>query len=88
LSSQLKLSPFEVRKFALEINQFNLKKNEIDLKVDPAHNSVSIDQGEVKSWDLRFRDGADYFISKAYNGLGGKIVYDQNFSVKPVSLSF
>lgn len=88
LSSQLKLSPFEVRKFSLEINQFNLKKNEIDLKVDPAHNSVAIEQGEVKSWDLRFRDGVDFFNSKAYNGPRGSIVYDQNFSIKTSSLEF
>ncbi len=82
------LSTFVVNNFSLELPVFNLKKNDVNLKVDPIHNSVSIIDGLVKSWDLRFKDGVNFFASKASNGPGGSIVYDQVFSVKSSMMEF
>ena len=88
LNTQFNLATFAVKKFSMEIAQLYLRKGEIDLKVDPVHNSALIEDGVVKSWDLRFKDGNDYFISKAYNNAEGGIVYDQNFVIKANLLEF
>ena len=77
-----------VRKFALDINQFNLKKGDVNLLVDQHHNSVSVDEGIVKNWDLRFNDGNDFFTSKGHNSLNNVVVYDQSFSIKTSLLEF
>ena len=88
LNTQFNMATLAVKKFSMEIAQLYLRKNEIDLKVDPVHNSALIEEGIVKSWDLRFKDGNDYFISKAYNNSEGGIVYDQNFVIKANLLEF
>ena len=82
LNSQFNMDTLVVSKFLLDFAQFNLKKGDINLSVDPKHNSVAVDNGIVKSWDLRFFDKEDFFISKAKNLASGAIVYDQNFSLK------
>jgi translocation and assembly module TamB len=87
LVSEFNIDTMAIKKFSLELPQFNLKKGEINVLVDPRHNSVSIDEGVVRNWDLRFTDGPDFFTCKAHNQSGG-IVFDQNFSIKTSLLEF
>jgi translocation and assembly module TamB len=82
LNSQFNLDTMVVKKFFMDILQFNLKKGDMNVHVDPKHNSVAIDESVVKNWDLRFVDGEDFFVSKAHNLGNGGIVFDQNFSIK------
>lgn len=88
LNTQFDLDTFVVKKFILDITKFNLMKGDINVMVDPRHSSVAIDNGNVKSWDLRFSDGVDFFISKAKNLANGAIVFDQSFSLKMSLLEF
>lgn len=87
LNSEFNLDTMSIKKFTLELPQFNLKKGDINVLVDQKHNSVSIDEGVVRNWDLRFTDGPDFFICKARNESSG-IVFDQNFSIKTSLLEF
>lgn len=88
LNSQFNMDTLVVNKFFLDFAHFNLKKGDVNLSVDPKHNFVAIDNGLVKSWDLRFTDKDDFFISKAKNLSSGGIVYDQSFSLKTSLLEF
>ena len=81
LNSQYNIDTKAVSKFLLKISQFNLKRGDINLNIDPKYNTVSIDKGVVKSWDLRFFDKIDFLISKAKNLANGAIVFDQSFSL-------
>lgn len=88
LNSEFNLDNMAIKKFSIELPQFNLKKGEINVQVDPKHNSAFIEEGQVKNWDLRFTDGADYFNSKARNTGTGSLVFDQTFSIKTSLLEF
>ncbi len=88
LNSQFNLDTLVVKKFFLDVFQFNLKKGDVNLHVDPRYNKVAIDEGVVKSWDLRFTDGGDFFISKARNTSVNTIVFDQDFSIKTSLIEF
>ncbi len=88
LSAQFNLDTLIVNKFFLDLAQFNIKKGDLSLSVDPKHNFVALDNGIVKSWDLRFNDKEDFFVSKAKNLNNGTIVYDQSFSLKASMLEF
>lgn len=88
LNSQFNMDTLVLSKFFLDFDQFNLKKGDINLNVDQKYNRVSIENGIVKSWDLRFTDKSDFFISKAKNLPSGAIVYDQIFSLKISLLGF
>ena len=88
LNSIFNLDTFVVKKFFLDIKQFNLKKGEVNLAIDPKHSMVEIDSAQVKSWDLRFKDGEDFFSSKAKNTSTGALVFDQSFSIKTSLLEF
>ncbi|MDD4976286.1 MAG: translocation/assembly module TamB domain-containing protein, partial [Bacteriovorax sp.] len=88
LNSQFNMDTLVVSKFFLNFSQFNLKKGDVNLNVDPKHEIVAIDNGVVKNWDLRFTDNEDFFISKAKNLPSGAIVFDQNFSIKASLLEF
>lgn len=88
LNSQFNMDTLVVSKFFLNLTQFNLKKGDVSLNVDPKHNFVTIDNGAVKSWDLRFTDKDDFFTSKAKNLPNGAIEFDQNFSIKTSILEF
>jgi translocation and assembly module TamB len=52
------------------------------------YDSVVLEDGIVKKWDLRFTDGEDFFISRAKNISGKSIVFDQSFSIKTSVLEF
>lgn len=87
MNSEFNLDSMAIKKFSVEIPQFNLKKGEINVQVDPKHNSALIEEGIVRNWDLRFTDGPDFFISKGRN-LGSSLVFDQNFTIKTALLEF
>lgn len=82
LNSQFNMDTLVMSKFLLDFAQFNIKKGDINLSVDPRHNFVEIDNGIVKNWDLRFLDKLDFFRSTAKNLPNGSIVCDQHFSLK------
>jgi translocation and assembly module TamB len=82
LNTQISLSSLGVRRFFLDIEQLNLKKGDINLSINPRYNSIEVDEGFVKKWDLRFRDGSEFFESKGRNISNGVIAIDQRFAVK------
>lgn len=88
LNTVFNLDTFSIKNFFLDVAQFNLQKGEVDIVVDPKHNSVALDNGVVKNWDLKFTDGDDYFISRAKNISANAIVFDQTFSIKTSFLEF
>ncbi len=88
LISKFNIDTFFLSKFFLDFSSFSIKKGDINLSVDPIHNYVFIEDGAVKSWDLRFLDREDFFISKAKNLQSGGVVFDQSFSLKTGFLEF
>lgn len=82
LNTQISLGNLGVRKFLMEIDQLNLQKGNIALKIDPKFNNIEVDEGIVKNWDIRLRDGDDFFNSKGYNISNGVIGVNHNFSLK------
>ena len=88
LNTQISLNGEGVRKFVLNVSELNLKKGNIDMSVDPRYNKIEVDEGNVKVWDLRFRDGEDFFVSKGRNISNGVIALDQRFSIKANLLEF
>jgi translocation and assembly module TamB len=83
LNTKFNANTYDISKFNLEFKQFKLKRDEVDLKVDPTKNSISVEDGLVKKWDLAFYDGAEFFTSKGSNLVSTNgIVLDQNFNIK------
>ena len=82
LNTQISLGSLGVRKFLMDIDQLNLQKGNISLKIDPRYKNIEVDEGVVKNWDLRLRDGEDYFNSKGYNISNGVIGVNHSFSLK------
>lgn len=82
LSTQVSLGSLGIRRFFLDIAQLNLQKGDIDLQVDSKFNSIEVDEGLVKKWDLRFKDGSEFFVSKGRNISNGVIGVDQQFAIK------
>lgn len=78
---EINLSPFDISNLDLRINQLSLKRNDINLRIDPLKNSVLISDGIIKKWDLHFIDGTDYLISTGKN-INSNIVCNQEFSIK------
>lgn len=88
VSTLFNLDSFAIKKFILDIAQFNVKKGEINVEVDPKHNSVALEDGVVKHWNLKFTDGNEFFTSRARNISPTAIAFDQDFSVKTSVLEF
>lgn len=83
LNTKFNSENFNISKFNMDVKQFKLKREDVELKVDPNRNSILVEDGIVKKWDLYFVDGADYFSSKGKNSADMKaIILDQNFSIK------
>jgi translocation and assembly module TamB len=82
LNTQVSLGSLGVRRFNLNIDQFNISKDDMNLKISPKYNQIEVDEGIVKKWDLRLTDGSDYFQSKGKNISNGIIGIDQKFSIK------
>lgn len=88
VNTQFNLDTLSIKSFFLDVSKFNLNKGDINVLVDPRYNSVALDNGVVKNWDLRFSDGGDFFYSRAKNISAGTIVFDQSFSIKTSVLEF
>ena len=82
LNTQISTGSLGVRKFFLNFDQLNIQRGDINLKVDPRYNSIEVDDGVVKKWDLRLSDGNDFYLSKGRNIANGVIGIDQRFSLK------
>ena len=82
LNTQISLGSLGVRKFLLNVDQFNLKRGDINLNIDPRYNSIEVDGGVVKKWDLRLRDGSEFIISKGRNISNGVIGLEHRFALK------
>lgn len=82
LNTQISLGNLGVRKFLLDIDQLNLQRGNIALKIDPKYKSIEVEDGIVRNWDLRLRDGDDFFYSKGNNISNGVIGISHNFSLK------
>lgn len=82
LSTQISLSSHGVRKFFMNIDQFNLKRGDINLEIDPRFNSIDVDDGLVKKWDLRLRDGKEFLVSRGRNISNGVIALEHRFALK------
>jgi len=61
LNTQISLGSMGIRKFFLNIDQLNIQRGDMSLKIDPRFNRIEVDDGLVKKWDLRLRDGNDFF---------------------------
>jgi translocation and assembly module TamB len=72
----------KLSKLLINISSFNLKKGDVDLRNVPGKNIISIQDGVVEKWDLRFVDGEDFFNSLGENLPNGAILLSQNFSIK------
>jgi translocation and assembly module TamB len=82
LNTQFNVDTFSIKKLFLDIEKFNVKKGDINIQVDDKHNSIALDDGAVKNWDIKFIDGEDFFISRAKNISESAISFEQNFSIK------
>lgn len=82
LNTQISLNSLGIRRFFLDIDQLSLKKGDINITVDQKFKSIEVDGGIVKRWDLRFKDGNEFFQSKGRNISNGIIAIDQRFALK------
>jgi translocation and assembly module TamB len=81
-STQISMGSLGVRKFFMNIDQLNLKRGDINLEVDPRFNSIEVDDGVVKKWDLRLRDGKEFISSRGRNISNGVIGLEHRFALK------
>jgi translocation and assembly module TamB len=82
LQSEFNLVTNKLSKLLVEINKFQLKKGDVDLKVIPGKNIANIENSIVKRWDLKFVDGEDFFSSTGETSAKGGVILKQNFSIK------
>ena len=82
LNTQISLGSLGVRRFFLDVEDLTVKKGDITLQIDPKYNVIQVDEGIVKSWDLRLHDGKDFFFSRGRNLSNGVIEVDHRFALK------
>lgn len=82
LNMQVSTGSLGVRKFFLNIDQFNLERGDIKFAVDPRFNKIEVDDGVVKKWDLRLRDGNEFLLSRGRNISNGVIALEHRFALK------
>ena len=82
MNMQISTGSFGVRKFLLNFDQLNLERGDIKLAVDPRYNSIQVEEGFVKKWDLRLRDGKEYILSRGRNISNGVIELEHKFALK------
>lgn len=80
--TQINMGALGVRKFFLKLDDFKIKKGDIDFKINPEYSNVEVDEGVVKKWDLRMNDGNAFFYSKGKNIANGVIGVEQKISLK------
>jgi translocation and assembly module TamB len=72
----------KLNRLVIDINNFSLKKGDVDLKSITGKSYASIENGNIKKWDLRFVDGEDFFNSVGENIRPGLVTLSQEFSIK------
>lgn len=82
LNTQVSLGSMGVRRFFMDIEELNLQKGDLSLTIDPKYNRIEVDEGIVKSWDIRLRDGKEYFQSRGRNLSNGVIEVDHHYALK------
>lgn len=82
LNMQVSTGSLGVRKFLLNVDQFNLERGDIKFAVDPRFKSIEVDDGVVKKWDLRLRDGSEFVLSRGRNISNGVIALEHRFALK------
>ena len=82
LNAQVSTGEDGIRKFYLELDEFIISKEEFNFYVDPNFNKIQVDEGIIKNWDLRFRDGKEFLKVKGSNIQNGYIKVDHQFSLK------
>lgn len=82
LNTKFNANNLTVNKFLMDIKQFKLKRDDVDLSVDPTKNQIDVENGIVKKWNLSFRDGKEFFNSKGSNTTNNGIICEQNFNIK------
>lgn len=81
LNTKFNSKTFNISKFNLDIRQFLLKRDNVNLKVENGKNQILVEEGVVKKWDVVFLDGKEYFKSYGEN-IGNAIVLTQAFDIK------
>jgi translocation and assembly module TamB len=82
INTKFNADTLNISSFNLDVKQFRLKRDEVDLKINPNKNAIIIENGSVKKWDIGFTDGSEYFNSKGYNTENKSIVLEQSFNIK------
>lgn len=82
LNMQVSTGSLGVRKFLLNVDQFNLERGDIKFAIDPRFNKIEVDDGVVKKWDLRLRDGSEFILSRGRNISNGVIALEHRFALK------
>ncbi len=82
MNMQISTGSLGVRKFLLNFDQFNLDREDIKFAVDPRFNSIQVEEGIVKKWDLRLRDGKEFILSRGRNVSNGVIELEHKFALK------
>lgn len=82
INTKFNADTLNISSFNLDVKQFRLKRDEVDLKILPNKNIINIENGNVKRWDIGFTDGNEFFNSKGYNTENKSIILEQNFNIK------
>jgi translocation and assembly module TamB len=82
LNTQISTGSLGVRKFYLGVDEFVISKGDLFFKIDPDKNKIEVDEGVVKNWDIRFKDGNEFLNIKGRNITNGKILIEHRFSLK------
>lgn len=82
LNMQVSTGSLGIRKFFLNVDQFNLERGDIKFAIDPRFNRIEVDDGVVKKWDLRLRDKNEFILSRGRNISNGVIALEHKFALK------
>lgn len=82
VNMQVSTGSLGVRKFLLNFDQLNFEKGDVRLAVEPNFNRIQVEDGIVKKWDLRLRDGKEYILSSGRNISNGVIALEHRFALK------
>lgn len=82
LNTQISTGSLGVRRFYLNVDQFNLSRGDLALRIDPSYKNIEVEDGIVKNWDIRLRDNKEYFNVKGTNISNGVINIDHKFALK------
>ena len=82
IQTEFNYATSKLNKLVIDINNFNLKKGDVDIRNVPGKSYASVENGSIKKWELRFVDGEDFFNSIGENIRPGVVSLSQDFSIK------